>query len=93
MLWRYRPADLEGELGFPHRYHRTLAALARAGREAPDDLVLRRALVRLARLAPEVAGPAPPPLEPDDVEPSRRDDPLPEPVQRGFSVTSVLLDL
>jgi hypothetical protein len=92
MLWRYRRAAL-AELGFPRRYGDVLAALVDAGRRSPEDPILSRALLRLARLVPSVPGllPVLPALEDEERVP--RGEVWQAPDVEAFSVASVLRDL
>jgi hypothetical protein len=92
ILWLYRRTELY-ELGFPHRYAETLRALLEAGRRAPEDLLLSRALMRLARVAPDFPGLVPLLPELEDGEAPRRSDPVPDRPLDAFSVASVLGDL
>jgi hypothetical protein len=92
VLWRYRRRYL-AELGFPDRYDDVLAALVDAGRRSPDDPVLSRALLRLARLAPSVRGLMPVLPELEDEERVPREPAWEPPPVETFTVASVLRDL
>ena len=92
VLWRYRREDLL-DLGFPHVYNDTLAALIETGRRTPDDPILSRALLRLARIAPELPGLIPVLPELQDEEDQPREEAWEPPPDEAFSVASVLRDL
>jgi hypothetical protein len=91
VLWRHSRREL-AELGFPDRYGDIHAALVDAGRSTPDDPALSRALMRLARLVPDVPGllAVLPVLESEELQ---LREPLPEIAPGAFSVASVLRDL
>jgi hypothetical protein len=93
VLWRYRRTDLAA-FGFPTRYGDVLAALVDAGRTTPDDPVLSRTLLRLARVAPSVPGLMPMLSELEDEHELPREGAWEPLAPTGaFSVASVLRDL